>query len=65
MGQARSNWGTVVFQSCSNHFVNSLKVSRRPTPGALVVASTIEIFVMVHLMGKDLNLAAPAAEGDP
>ncbi|KAJ8111910.1 hypothetical protein OPT61_g5601 [Boeremia exigua] len=32
---------------------------------ALVVASTTENFVMVHLMGKDRNLAAPVAEGGP
>lgn len=45
--------------------VNSLNVRRRPIPHALVVASTTEIFVVVHLTSKDLNLAAPVAEGDP
>lgn len=45
--------------------VNSLNVSRRPTPRALVVASTTEIFLMVHLASKSLNLAAPVAEGEP
>lgn len=45
--------------------INSLMVSRRPTPHALVVASTTEIFMVVHLTSKDLNLVAPVAESDP
>jgi hypothetical protein len=32
---------------------------------ALVVASTAEIFVMIHLMGKDRNLAARVAVRGP
>jgi hypothetical protein len=47
------------------HRVNSLNVSRRATPHALVVASTTEIFVLVHSHEQRPHLAALVAEGDP
>ena len=69
MGQALGNRRISIvlehFCGAMVYRVNSLNVSRRPTPRALVVASTTEIFVMVHLAGKGLNLAAPVAEGEP
>ena len=60
MGQARR--GTNVFLSRSCDFVEHIVPACDCQPSAnstlLVVASTVENFVLIHFMGKDRNLGA-------